>query len=56
MLRDPRIRILSCLETGKPFVTVAESPDPIIILWQLGVARKLLFFEVSALATKMDWD
>ena len=40
------------VKPGKPFVTLAESSEPRLILWQLGVAKKLLFFEVSALATE----
>ena len=38
------------MKASKPFVTLAESPESRLILWQLCVARKLLFFDVSALA------
>ena len=46
------LNVFPALKPGKPFVTLAESPEPRLILWQLSVAKKLLFCKVSALATE----
>ena len=39
------LNVFPALKPGKPFVTLAESPEPRLILWQLSMARKLMFLK-----------